>query len=98
LFWSSRCVPFFAHDDFFPSPPSSPQLPSYAKAYAQILASCPSPSPSILPQSYDKFVMHYIDFEVVEKLTGVTCIFPLFQYVQDLDLDLDFIVFNLFLL
>jgi hypothetical protein len=34
LFRSSKHILFFARDDLFPSPPSSPQLPSYVEAYA----------------------------------------------------------------
>jgi len=62
-----KSIPFFARGDFFPSPPSSPQLPSYVKDYAQILAACPSPSHSFFPQTYDNFVMHFIDFEAIER-------------------------------
>ncbi len=60
LFQFLKCVPFFICDDFFPSPPSSPYLPSYAKACAWILTTCHFPSPSALPQSYYKSVMGYI--------------------------------------
>jgi hypothetical protein len=67
LFWSSGHVPFFARDDLFPSSPSSPQLPSYAETYVRILVVYPSPPPSIMAQSYDKFVIGYIDFEAVER-------------------------------
>jgi hypothetical protein len=55
------------HDDFFPSPPSSSQLPSYVEGYVQILAACPSPSRSIYPHVYDNSMMRFIDFEVVER-------------------------------
>jgi hypothetical protein len=58
---------FFAHGDFFPSPPLSPQLPSYAKDYIQILVVCLSNSRSIFPHIYDNYMMCFIDFEAVER-------------------------------
>ncbi len=45
VFSSLMCIPFFAHDDFFPSP----QLPSYVENYAQILATC-----FVFPHTYKK--------------------------------------------
>jgi hypothetical protein len=67
LFRSSRHIPFLAHDYLFPSPHSSPQLPSYVEAYARILAALPSISHLVLPQFYDKFIMGYKDSEAVEE-------------------------------
>ncbi len=67
IFSSLRRIPFFAHDDFFPSPPSSPQLPSYVEDYVQILVACPFPFCSVFPHTYNKFCDVLIDFEVVER-------------------------------
>ncbi len=96
-FSSLKRIPFFVHDSFFPSPPSSPQLLSYSENYVQILVVYPSPSYFVFPHTYDSFVICFIDFESVEKQINVACSFPLLHNMISLGFGfiLDFFCNNL---
>jgi hypothetical protein len=57
----STIVPFFAHKDFYRSPPISPMFPSYVKAQAIVLATIDSLYPSSRSPNIDLIILAYID-------------------------------------
>jgi hypothetical protein len=57
----SMIIPFFTHEDFYPSPLVSPMFPSYVKVQAVALVAIDSVDPSSRNSNIDLVILAYID-------------------------------------